>query len=459
MSRVNAGIAARLVFSLLLSVALAAQQTTTLAAQQRPLAVVGGMLLDGYGGPPLKDAVIIIQGERIQTVGTLGQVRLPQGARVVDAEGKTVMPGLIDVHVHLSYLGQNQSVPFPQPYADRLGELVLPLAAKQLLSVGVTTARDPYIGLEEGIRMKRLIERGEAVGPRLFISGPALTGGRGAEYRTMFEWGVSDENDARAKVRRLAEAGVDLVKILNADRIDPPVLQTIVDEARAKGLRFTSHAFETEEIRRALQAGVGCFEHLDLATSPAYPAELVERFRERNMRLYWVPTLVADHTYLGSETYPERLDDPRLGRFLPPELWSSIRKSLPPPSTSPWANRVRRNRAFVPVKFRQLKESGVTLLVGSDSGTEFNFHVEATWREMWLWQALGVEPMEIIQAATYWPARYLRQPDLGVVEAGKLADLIVVDGNPLESLRDMRNVDAVIKGGKVFVEDGKWVGP
>jgi imidazolonepropionase-like amidohydrolase len=111
---------------------------------------------------------------------------------------------------------------------------------------------------------------------------------------------------------------------------------------------------------------------------------------------------------------------------------------------------VPRRIPTLPNKFRQLRESGVTLLVGTDSGIPLNFHFDSTWRELDWFVRLGVPPMEALRAATYWPAQFLKQPDLGTIAAGKLADVIVVDGDPLTDMSSMRNVVHVVKDGKVY---------
>jgi len=427
------------------------------AAPADAWALVGGVVIDGHGGPPLADAVVLVEGDRIKAVGRVGQLTIPAHARVLDTEGRTVLPGLIDAHAHLGYLGEGEGISWPEPYASKPGEHILPLAARQLLSAGVTTVRDPYCGLEDGLRTRRRIEAGELPGPRLFISGPALTGSRGAEFVGRTEWGVGDAADARRKVARLAEAGVDVIKLLSPDRMAPGVAEAIVDEARRRKVPTTFHALSMDEVRRGLLAGASSLEHLEMGTAPQYPSDVVEQIRERNRGLYWIPTLGGFWAPVDGWDFPERLDQPEPRRFLPPDLWSALAASLRPPRNAAEVHDERRIVATFPAKLRQLRESGVTLVVGSDSGTLWNFHAEATWREMWRWETLGVPPMETIRAATYWAARLLGRTDLGVVEPGALADLIVVEGNPLESVRDLRRVDAVMKGGRIHVRDGRWV--
>ena len=143
-------------------------------AQAATLAVTGGRVLDGYGGPPIENGVILITADRITAVGPASTVTVPAGARVVDANGMTVMPGLIDMHVHLQILGHGDYKRWNDLYGNRNADLVMPIAAKQLLSAGVTSARDLGAPLEDIIAVKKKIERNEIPGPRLFVSGPFI---------------------------------------------------------------------------------------------------------------------------------------------------------------------------------------------------------------------------------------------------------------------------------------------
>lgn len=424
----------------------------------QPIALVGGMLIDGYGGPPLPDAVVLIEGNEIRAVGPVGSVSIPPDAYVIDTEGRTVLPGLMDMHVHLDILGHADYAYWFTKYRGRWLDLIMPIAARQLLMAGVTTVRDVGAELDSILEFKRRVERGQVPGPRLFVSGPFLQVAETiSDYEKDFRWPVRDVTDARAKVRKLVEAGVDLIKLIDQDRMPQEVVNAIVDEAHRHGRHVTAHAHREGEILQGLQAGVDCFEHTGLATEPRYPDEVLRRIEQRNASLYWVPTLEGLYLYALTEQYPERLDDPRLKMTLPPDLYRDIRESLRNVRQLEYFVLTKRRIPTLKTKFQQLRDAGVTLLVGTDSGIPMNFHFDSTWRELYTWQQLGVPPMEAIRAATFWPARLLRRPDLGVIAPGKKADLIVVDGNPLEDLRDLRHVVTVIKDGRIYVEDGRWV--
>ena len=227
-------------------------------------------------------------------------------------------------------------------------------------------------------------------------------------------------------------------------------VKAIVDEAHKHGKHVAAHAHRSEEIRQGLRAGVDCFEHTGLATKPAYEDDIMQMVRERNATLYWCPTM--EGLFLAQETLrnPERIDDQRLKRDLPAELYADVHRSIRDPQRLDYFRLVSRRIPTLAHKFRQLRESGVTIVVGTDSGIPLNFHFDSTWRELKTMVDLGMPPMEAIRAATYWPAQMLKQPNLGTIAPGKLADVIVVDGDPLTDMTALRHVVHVVKDGRVF---------
>src|SRR5262245_42346038 len=144
------------------------------AAHAEITVLAGGRLIDGYGGPPIENAVIVIDGTTIRSVGTQSTVRIPDGAKIIDTNGYTMMPGLMDMHVHLMTLGLSDDDPRFKTYASQWRDVVMPISAKELLMAGVTTARDLGAPLEDIVAVKKRIEADEIPGPRLFVSGPFL---------------------------------------------------------------------------------------------------------------------------------------------------------------------------------------------------------------------------------------------------------------------------------------------
>jgi imidazolonepropionase-like amidohydrolase len=418
-------------------------------AQSVTRAIVGGRILDGYGGPPIENGVILVAGERITAVGPASAVQVPTGVQVIDANGMTVMPGLIDMHVHLQLLGHGDYKRWNDLYGKRNADLVMPIAAKQLLNAGVTSARDLGAPLDDIMNVKRRIERNEIPGPRLFVSGPFIQHAPYEEYEKPFRWGVSGPDDARAKVQQLVTAGVDVIKLIDQDQMTDDEIRAVVQAARAGGKPVVAHGHRMEEIRRGLRFGVDNFEHTGLGTAPGYPEEILQGLRERNTSLYWTPTISPLYTmYQTGQFFPERLDDPSWREGMPADMATEIRKSLDAIPHLPYYALFPSRIPLLPDKFRQLRSTGVRLLIGTDAGIPANFHGDATWREMVKWAELGVPAMEIIQAATLWPARALRAEDrIGVLAPGRYADIIAVRGDPLGDMTVMRDVRVVIKGG------------
>lgn len=431
----------RLLFALLMLVAPVAQAET--------LVLSGGRLIDGYGGPPLANAVILIEGNKIVAVGPEGVVRVPEGARVIDTNGFTVMPGLMDMHVHLMLLGHGDYDHWDRVYPDKFRDLIMPISARQLLLAGVTTARDLGAPLEDIVAVKRRIERGEIPGPRMFVSGPFLQK-TNTPLTAKFRWIVNGPDDARKKVRQIVEGGADVIKLIDQDQMTLDEVKAIVDEAHKAGKHVAAHAHRSEEIRQGLRAGVDCFEHTGLATKPEYEEDILQMIRERNATLYWCPTIEGLYLYDITRQNPERVDDQRLKRDLPPEIYKDVHDSIRDVQRLDYFRLVTRRLPTLANKFRQLRESGVTVVVGTDSGIPLNFHFDSTWRELKTMVELGMPSMEAIRAATYWPAQLLRQPDLGVIAPGKLADIIVVDGDPLSDMSALRHIVHVIKDGKQY---------
>ena len=429
--------------------------STPLLAQKGPgkptLALVGGQVVDGYEGKPIQDGVVVITGDKITAVGPRAEITVPPGTPVIDTRGMTVLPGLADMHVHLMILGHGDYEHWDKTYRGRFRNEIMPAAARQLLRSGVTFARELGAPLEDVLDVKARIEKGVIPGPRLFVSGPFL---QHADYNTWerdYRWTVSGAEDARAKTQKVIDAGVDVVKLIDQDQMTEDEVRAIVETAhKANPPRpVVAHAHREDEIRMGLKYNVDCFEHTGLASEPGYPEDILVGLRKRNQTLAWCPTIeglfLSEYT---ADVFPERLNDPRWQEGLAPDIVRDIRDSLRNITGLPYFALVRRRIPTLARKFRELRDTGVTLLVGTDSGIPGNFHTDSTWRELATWVRLGMTPMQAIAGATRWPAAWLKkQNELGTLAPGRFADVIAVRGDVLTHIDLLQDVDVVVKNG------------
>ena len=419
-------------------------------------ALVGGTLIDGFGGMPIHDSVILVSGERITAVGQVGSLPVPEGAEVISTEGMSVLPGLWDMHVHLMINGHADYAHWDRTYPAQFESVIMPASARQLLLAGVTSARDLGAPLEASINVRDRINAGTIPGPTLYVSGPFI---QKAPYpgTELFRWGVEGPDDARAKVAKLARAGVDCIKLIDQDEMSAAEVGAVVDEAHKHGLMVVGHSHRPEEIRRGLYAGVDNFEHTGLSSAPEYPEDVMQLLRERtaNMSrgpLFWTPTIEGLFNYEYLRDNPEQLDDPAWQVGLPPEIIADIRASIAHPDRLPYFQLTAIRRPTLARKFKQLSNAGVVMLVGTDSGIPMKFHSSSTWRELDAWvNILGVPPMQAIRGATYWPSVAMKaDKDAGTITPGKYADIIAVKGDVLRHIALLQRVDVVVKRGQRY---------
>jgi imidazolonepropionase-like amidohydrolase len=448
----------------LIASALAGLFSTALLAADKK-ALVGGRLIDGFGHRPLADSVILIDGDTIEAIGTTDTLAVPDGYEVISTEGMDVLPGLWESHAHLMLNGHADYTHWHPTYADRLADEIMPASAVQLLLAGVTSARDLGAPLEPSLSVKARIENGEIPGPRLYVSGPFIQHEPypGTDH---YRWGVEGADDAKRKVRKLAEAGVDVIKLIDQDRMTLEEARAVVEEAHAHGLKVVAHSHRPDEIRRGLEIGVDNFEHTGLTTAPEYPADVMELLKERTATgrvaggpLYWTPTVEGLYQYETMVDNPENLDSDCWHRGLKPDTIADIERSLQQPGQLEYMQLTPLRQPTLKRKIQQLKDAGVVLLVGTDSGIPTKFHCQSTWNELAVWvYEMGIDPMDAIQSATYWPAVMMGVSDrTGTVTAGKLADIIAVRGDVLRYINLLQHVELVVKGGTVYKRDGRPV--
>jgi imidazolonepropionase-like amidohydrolase len=455
----------RVIRPFICAAAIASLGITEMAAQQRaagrpadgPLALVGGTLIDGTGGTPLRNSLVLIRGGRIERIGTTDSLPVPTGYEVVSTEGMTVLPGLWDLHVHLMYAGHPNPRYWFDTYTPQFERVIMPASAEQMLMAGVTTVRDLAAPPQEIITVKKRIASGEIPGPTLYVAGPALT--KGANPNAVQTWNVSSVADAGAKTRQLIEAGVDWIKVLNAEQLSPEEMKAIVSEAHARGRKVAAHAFSEGEIRQGLLAGVDDFQHLRTQT-PEYPPDIVALIRDRvrsGPPLYWTITAGGNGqlnaAYVASN--PEFLDDPANFVGLPQPIVDDVRKAIAARTRASAPARGQSQdeiNAIVKRKVAQIRDLGVQIVFGTDVGSWGEVTGQATWMEADLWvRELGMDPMTVIRSMTLDAARMMgADRDSGSITEGKFADVIAVRGDPLRHIDTLRAPAIVIKLGRRY---------
>jgi len=444
--------------SILLLITLSSQ------AQDRK-ALVGGRLIDGFGHRPIANSVILIAGDEIEQVGTVSTLAVPDGYQLISTEGMDVLPGLWESHAHLQLTGHADYIHWQKKYADRFASEIMPASAVQLLLAGITSARDLGAPLDVSIEVKTRIEKGEIPGPRLFVSGPFLQH-EVEDWHSHYRWPINGPRDAREKVNRLADAGVDIIKLIDQDKMSLDESRAIVDEAHKHGLKVVAHAHRPAEILRGLAIGVDNFEHTGLTTAPGYPDDLMDLLIERTATgrvaggpLYWTPTVEGLWNYDRTVDNPEKLDSTCWHRGLRAATIADISQSISNPGQLAYTALTPLRKPTLKRKIAQLREAGVVFLVGTDSGIPMKFHCQSTWNEMdVLVRVMNIPAMDVIRAATFWPAAMMGVDDqLGTVSAGKKADIIAVRGDVLSYINLLQHVDLVMKNGVVYKLDGRPV--
>jgi imidazolonepropionase-like amidohydrolase len=436
-----------------------AQAVPQPARDAPPLAITRVAVIDVARGRRVPDQTVLVRGTRVVQVGPSGRVRVPAGARVVDGRGRFLLPGLWDMHVHLSEI--------PERY--------LPL----LLAHGVTGARDMHqpLGLDSLRLWRREIAAGERVGPRLVFAGP-LVDGAGSRWPGAAI--VRTPEDGRRVVDSLRAAGADFVKVYNLLR--PEVYAAIVARAREVGLPVAGHAPQLVGLAAASDAGQRSLEHLPpddnrLECSPR-GAELRA---ERGIALQrppaaWTEALAVSQDPARCAAFHARLA--RNGTWVVPTLVNDAMRQLPalararsarwrwvPDSVRARFDSLTRDAAAGDTVLRanarmrwgletlpQLRAAGVRLLAGTDCTTaRVNVCGPALHDELALLVAHGLTPAEALRAATLDPARFLGAADsLGTVAAGRVADLVLLDADPLADVRHAARVRAVVANGRLF---------
>ena len=417
------------------------------------IALVGGQLLDGYEAPPLHHATVIIEGNRIVEVGPASEVEIPPGAEVINTAGKTMLPGLIDAHAHLMILGHGEYADW-MPWFEEHQELVYETSAKQLLAAGVTTALD-LGALMSILEFRDRVNANAIPGPRLLVSGPWITRSGWRVVPAPLRETVQSSDEAAQRARELVDAGVDVIKTWSG--ITEEDFRAIAAVAGPAGVPIHCHVYPTEAVWAAIRGGCDVLQHAGSGGSvPRYPDDLLAHIamdgipvvQSISHRIWIYPATIA---------FPERLYHPDLIASFPPEIWEQVDASFTKYDfhRMSYFNSTPRQIRLSKEAAGQFVEVDAVMAMGTDTGSPFNFHRESAWREISALVDVGMTPMQAISASTKVGADVLgRGSELGTIEPGKLADIIVVEGNPLADINALAHVTDVIKDGIIYKRNG-----
>lgn len=437
--------------------ALALLATPVMAQQVKTTVLVGGMLISGLSIPPLHNAAVVIQGDKIIQVGTASEVKIPAGATVIDTSGQTMMPGLIDAHAHLFMLGYGDEADWFKWLAGEGKkysiEKIMELSAYQLLMSGVTGAIDLGGTAIDSIAVRDRINKGEIPGPRLIVSGPLITRRAFSGFPAAASAVITSPQEGADAVERLHKMGIDVIKAHSGLTRDDYF--AIVKVARAYKMKVHAHVYDEESVRNALEAGADVLQHVGSAGGPTYSPGLVRAVAEANRPI----VLTAAHrswVYPDTVTFPERLQDPATKALFPADIWEVMQKSFKNWPAEGYFSQIDRQINYREPLVKQWIASGAVMGVGTDSGTPMNFNSDGLMREMKVLVDQGIPPLEVISDTTRVNARIMSMPNLGTIEPGKLADIIVVPGDPIyNKLTNLAHVDVVIKNGVIYKLNGK----
>jgi len=456
------------------------------SAFAQDMAITGATLIDGNGGPPILNSAIVIQGKRIATAGPWSAVKIPPSARIINAAGRFIVPGFIDTNVHLSlYGGSRDRYETIVKYNARQDDIVLE-AAQIELRYGVTTVRDSYGMLLPLTRVRDRLKRGEVIGARILAAGNIV--GWGGPYSTSFSLFPQRDltrfqeemNDAiaqgagenladltpaelRVAINKYLDKGPDFLKYGGTSHFGPPTYigfspeaqRTLVDAAHQRGLIAETHSTTIEGLRLSLEAGIDLIQHPEVLSPREMPADLIQTIRDRK-----VICSMLTNTITG-EAWQKHLKDKAAAE----KKYDEAAKKSTRPLTGT-AERRRDSELGLDVEARrrsaeQLIKGGCISTVGTDSywaaapefaidpKPEMQNHGMGTIIAIEGLVELGMTPAQAIVSGTKNGALACRRlNDFGTVETGKLADLVVLDADPLADIHNIRKVHAVITEGR-----------
>jgi imidazolonepropionase-like amidohydrolase len=403
------------------------------------LAIVGGTLIDGTGKAPVADSTVVIEGSRITAAGPRAEIKIPRGATRIDARGKFVLPGLWDMHAHLF------QIEFGPVY----------------LAAGVTTVRDVGNEFEYATRFRDAFNHGRGLGPRMLLAG--YIEGKNSDHS--FDVQVDTPEEARRAVERYKNAGFEMIKI--RDNIKPDLLKVIADEAHRLSMTLTGHVPKAMNVIQAVEAGMDQISHInflspvfvskavkedEIATAPFDPEspeakQAIDVLKKHGTVID--PTIVTLELQVRTTDKPISSFEPGAAKVAP-QMIEHLDNIGYPPIAAPQIRKAMNQLLGI---LRALHKEGIPVV----AGTDVTIPGHSLHRELELYVKAGFTPLEAIQSATIVPARAMKlDKEAGTIEAGKRADIIIVDANPLESISNIRKLNTVVTGGRAYDCAALW---
>jgi imidazolonepropionase-like amidohydrolase len=399
------------------------------------IAIRGGRLIDGTGSAPVDDAVVVVDGDRIRAAGSRAGVEAPRDATVVDATGKVVLPGLVDVHCHIN-----------QP-PDEMKRYWI-----AQLRWGVTTMRSAGNDKPETVPLFGQTRAGRFLAPRAYTAGQGFNVSGPYPGAPTFKPATADE--ARANVRSLKAQSVDFIKIwMTNPRFPPDVIAAIVDEGRRQSIPVIAHVTDVASLHELADLGVTDFLH-NPVDQPVTP-ELVAYAKAK--KLTFAPTLANVESRWFYYEHPDILRMPMLQDALYPrgrQMLADAERKAQTLTSVDLAQRKARLREQTYPFIKAMSDAGVRVVTGTDCGAEASQVTpfgHATHREIQLFVDAGMSPLAAIRAATLDGARVITRtedPEYGSIRAGKAADLVLLDADPTVDVNNTIRIHRVMRAGR-----------
>jgi imidazolonepropionase-like amidohydrolase len=384
-------------------------------------------MIDGSGAGPQKDTTIVLENGRIREIGPASKLSNPDGAIVVDLDGRFIVPGIINAHGHVGAKTEPQ--------------------LRQYALYGVTTATSMQTDPDEVVQVREAQKRGELRGARVST----------VKYRFAPDPAVATPQQARAKVDEVIAAGADYIKLWvdggfgTRAKLTPEFCAAVLDQARKHGKLTFGHAYELSDAKMLVERGLNVLAHN--IRDREVNAEIISLLIQHNVTL--IPTLIRDEFLFAYGDAPAWIDDPFFLKFVPLERLKMLKTKIRDEQAKhPQRALFKAGFEMNKTNLKRLSDAGVRIALGTDSGgaaDRFFIQGYSEHREMELMVQSGLTPMQVIQSFSKGGSEALGiEKEFGTLARGKVADLLVLERNPLENIGNMRSIQTIYLGGKKF---------